>query len=59
MRKDFMKALRLISGTQVFYHLVGVQDVAADLGAPFDFLFLAFEFGLLFLALLELQVVEV
>jgi hypothetical protein len=48
----------LVTGTQILDHLVWMKDVAADLRAPFDLLFLTFKLSLLLLALLEFDVIE-
>ena len=48
----------LVTGAKVLYHLVWMKDVAADLRAPLDLLFLAFELRLLFLTFLELDIIE-
>ena len=47
-----------VAGAEVFDHLVGMKDIAADLGAPLDFLFLALKFSLFCLAFLEFDVIE-
>src|ERR687889_218865 len=49
---------RLRSGAVVFYHLVGVEDVGADLAAPLDVRPLAFQGGELLLALLPFEFEE-
>ena len=43
---------------EILDHLVGVQDIAADLRTPFDFLLLPFELSLLFLTFLQFEVIE-
>lgn len=47
-----------IAGPQVLDHLVRMKDVGADLRAPLDLLFRAFDLGLLLLTLLQLKVIE-
>ena len=48
----------LVIGTKILDHPVRMEDITANLRSPFDFLFLSFKFGLLFLTFLEFQVVE-
>ena len=48
----------LVTGAKVLYHLVWMKDVAADLRAPLDLLFLTLKFSLLLLTLLELNIVK-
>ena len=43
---------------QVLHHLVRMEEIASDLRAPLDLLFLTFKFRLFFLTFLELYVVE-
>ena len=56
--EDALRVGGLVAGAQVLDHLVGMKNVAADLGTPLDLLFLAFELGLLFLTLLEFDVIK-
>ena len=47
-----------MAGAEILDHLVGVQDIAADLRTPFDFLLLPFDLSLLFLTFLQFEVIE-
>lgn len=47
-----------VTGAKVLDHLVWMQDVTADLRAPFDLLLLTLKLSLLLLTFLELDIVQ-